>query len=42
MPIILMLLSLIFRGVAFEFRWRTHHGPPGGISGFWIGSSLLL
>jgi len=25
MPIILMLVSLIFRGVAFEFRWRTHH-----------------
>ena len=24
MPIILMLLALIFRGVAFEYRWRTH------------------
>lgn len=23
MPLILMLLALIFRGVAFEFRWRT-------------------
>ena len=23
MPIILMLLALVFRGVAFEFRWRT-------------------
>lgn len=23
MPIILMLLGLVFRGVAFEFRWRT-------------------
>ncbi|KIN60677.1 Cytochrome d ubiquinol oxidase, subunit II [Sulfitobacter noctilucae] len=23
MPIILMLLALIFRGVAFEYRWRT-------------------
>ncbi|WP_128255119.1 cytochrome d ubiquinol oxidase subunit II [Falsirhodobacter deserti] len=23
-PIIAMLLALIFRGVAFEFRWRTH------------------
>ena len=23
MPIILMLLGLIFRGVAFEYRWRT-------------------
>ena len=25
-PIILMLLGLIFRGVAFEFRWRTERG----------------
>jgi cytochrome bd ubiquinol oxidase subunit II len=24
MPIILMLIGLIFRGVAFEYRWRTH------------------
>ena len=23
-PLIAMLLGLIFRGVAFEFRWRTH------------------
>ena len=23
MPITLMVVSLIFRGVAFEFRWRT-------------------
>ena len=23
MPIILMLLALVFRGVAFEYRWRT-------------------
>ncbi len=23
MPLIIMLLALIFRGVAFEFRWRT-------------------
>ena len=23
MPIIIMLLALVFRGVAFEFRWRT-------------------
>ena len=23
-PLIAMLLALIFRGVAFEFRWRTH------------------
>ena len=25
-PIIAMLLALIFRGVAFEFRWRTERG----------------
>jgi cytochrome d ubiquinol oxidase subunit II len=26
MPLILMLLGLIFRGVAFEYRWRTRRG----------------
>ena len=25
-PIIIMLLGLVFRGVAFEFRWRTRRG----------------
>src|SRR5438552_18196685 len=25
-PIIVMLLALVFRGVAFEFRWRTIRG----------------
>lgn len=25
-PIIVMLLALVFRGVAFEFRWRTRRG----------------
>ncbi len=25
-PLIAMLLALIFRGVAFEFRWRTERG----------------
>ena len=31
MPIIAMLLALIFRGVAFEFRWRDrgHRAPLG-------------
>ncbi|MFD2740256.1 cytochrome d ubiquinol oxidase subunit II [Sulfitobacter aestuarii] len=28
MPIILMLLGLIFRGVAFEYRWRTKRWKP--------------
>ncbi|MEH0294825.1 cytochrome d ubiquinol oxidase subunit II [Agrobacterium sp. CCNWLW71] len=40
MPIILMLVSLIFRGVAFEFRWRTHHESHLWDFGFWIGSSI--
>ncbi|MDB5621587.1 MAG: cytochrome ubiquinol oxidase subunit [Devosia sp.] len=40
MPIILMLLGLIFRGVAFEFRWRTHRGSAWWDKGFWIGSTV--
>jgi cytochrome d ubiquinol oxidase subunit II len=40
MPIILMLVSLIFRGVAFEFRWRTHHESHLWDFGFWVGSSV--
>jgi cytochrome bd ubiquinol oxidase subunit II len=27
-PIILMLLALVFRGVAFEYRWRTRRWKP--------------
>jgi cytochrome d ubiquinol oxidase subunit II len=27
-PITVMLLGLVFRGVAFEFRWRTERGRP--------------
>ena len=37
MPIIAMLLGLIFRGVAFEFRWRTERGSPSGTA-FTLGS----
>jgi len=40
MPIILMLLGLIFRGVAFEFRWRTHRASKYWDYGFWLGSTL--
>ena len=40
MPVILMLLGLIFRGVAFEFRWRTHRGSAWWDKGFWIGSTI--
>jgi cytochrome d ubiquinol oxidase subunit II len=35
-----MLVSLIFRGVAFEFRWRTHHESHLWDFGFWMGSSV--
>jgi cytochrome d ubiquinol oxidase subunit II len=40
MPIILMLLGLVFRGVAFEFRWRTKRGGAWWDTGFWIGSTV--
>jgi len=39
-PIIIMLLGLIFRGVAFEFRWRTQRGSHYWDYGFWIGSTV--
>ncbi|NEI74032.1 cytochrome d ubiquinol oxidase subunit II [Rhizobium lusitanum] len=40
LPIIIMLISLIFRGVAFEFRWRTRPGSHLWDIAFWLGSSL--
>lgn len=40
MPIILMLLALVFRGVAFEFRWRTVRGSSWWDAGFWLGSTI--
>jgi cytochrome d ubiquinol oxidase subunit II len=39
-PIVLMLLGLIFRGVAFEFRFRTSRWKPVWDWGFFLGSSL--
>jgi len=39
-PIILMLLGLIFRGVAFEFRFRTKRWKPLWEWGFAGGSTL--
>ena len=39
-PIILMLLGLIFRGVAFEFRFRTQRWRPVWDFGFAAGSTL--
>jgi cytochrome d ubiquinol oxidase subunit II len=38
MPIILMLLALIFRGVAFEYRWRTVRWKPVWDIAFFGGS----
>jgi cytochrome bd ubiquinol oxidase subunit II len=38
MPIILMLLGLVFRGVAFEYRWRTKRWKPLWDMGFFGGS----
>ncbi|MEI2418440.1 cytochrome d ubiquinol oxidase subunit II [Orrella sp. JC864] len=40
MPLILMLLGLVFRGVAFEFRWRTRPQSRLWDNGFWLGSSI--
>ena len=40
MPLILMLLGLIFRGVAFEFRFRTVRWRPVWDWGFALGSIL--
>lgn len=38
MPIILMLLALIFRGGAFEYRWRTERWKPVWDVAFFGGS----
>ena len=37
-PIIAMLLGLVFRGVAFEFRWRTRRGKFVWDWAFFLGS----
>ncbi|HTJ56019.1 MAG TPA: cytochrome d ubiquinol oxidase subunit II [Devosiaceae bacterium] len=39
-PLILMLLGLVFRGVAFEFRFRTNRGRFLWDWGFWLGSTI--
>lgn len=39
-PIIVMLLGLIFRGVSFEFRWKTRRGKFLWDWGFFGGSTL--
>jgi cytochrome d ubiquinol oxidase subunit II len=38
-PLIAMLLGLVFRGVAFEFRWRTARGRRYWDFAFFIGSA---
>jgi cytochrome d ubiquinol oxidase subunit II len=38
MPITLMLLGLIFRGVAFEYRWKTRRWKPVWDTAFFGGS----
>lgn len=40
MPIIIMLLALIFRGVAFEYRWRTKRWKRVWDWGFFAGSLI--
>jgi cytochrome bd ubiquinol oxidase subunit II len=37
-PLTAMLLGLIFRGVAFEFRWRDPNHRPYWDAGFFLGS----
>jgi cytochrome d ubiquinol oxidase subunit II len=39
-PIIAMLLSLVFRGTAFEFRWRTESGRWAWDLAFSAGSTM--
>ena len=40
LPVLLMLLALIFRGIAFEFRERSRRMRPVWDRGFFIGSVL--
>ncbi len=39
-PLIAMLLGLVFRGVAFEFRWRDARHRKAWDSGFFLGSLI--
>ena len=39
-PLVAMLLALVFRGVAFEFRWRTERWRPVWDVAFIAGSTL--
>nr|WP_067287177.1 cytochrome d ubiquinol oxidase subunit II [Marinobacterium profundum] len=39
-PIMIMLIALIFRGVAFEYRFKAHRSKPWWDKAFAIGSSV--
>ncbi|WP_181705877.1 cytochrome d ubiquinol oxidase subunit II [Chthonobacter rhizosphaerae] len=39
-PVIVMLLALIFRGVAFEFRWVAKPNHQAWDLAFWLGSTV--
>jgi cytochrome d ubiquinol oxidase subunit II len=41
LPVLLMLMGLIFRGVAFEFRERSQGMRRFWDTGFWLGSILV-
>jgi cytochrome d ubiquinol oxidase subunit II len=41
LPVLLMLFGLIFRGVAFEFRFRAERMRPVWDQGFFLGSTLM-
>jgi cytochrome d ubiquinol oxidase subunit II len=40
-PVLLMLLGLIFRGIAFEFRFRSERMRPVWDWGFFLGSTVV-
>ncbi|RWP41190.1 MAG: cytochrome d ubiquinol oxidase subunit II [Mesorhizobium sp.] len=40
-PVLLMLIGLIFRGIAFEFRYRSGRMRPLWDAGFFVGSLLV-
>src|SRR5688500_8642506 len=40
LPVIQMLLALLFRGVAFEFRWVAQSSKVWWDRAFWLGSTF--
>jgi len=41
LPVLLMLFGLIFRGIAFEFRFRSQRMRPVWDCGFFVGSTVV-